>query len=274
MDEMNLLGMQRAEFQHAKIVNRRSKWMQIFIVVISIASVFMTDRLFVYTLVLINLVLALLWLYFSTQAKKSHNIAERARRALVLFKGLGIALGRKSFADLKMSVKSSEDEWEKYKDANYFKAEGQYGYKMLTEMLEESCFWSKHLFKKCATRYWYYFIAVLALSVIGLLAVPLLNPAGSGLLISQAFCLVLIWLISGNLFADAYNFSSTASLLDSIEERLSSMVDKEEDNQDVLSVFCDYNALVGGAPTIPLGLYEKYRDKLNKLWDEQKQGLV
>jgi len=272
MNEIILLGMQRAEFQRAKIADRRSKLVQIGIVVLSITSVFVSGHLFVYTLLLISFVLALLWLYFSIQSKKSHNLAERGRRALVLFNGLGVRLGRKSFADLKMSVKSSEDEWEKYEDKDYFKARGEYSYKKLAEMIEESCFWSKHLFKKCASRYWCYFIGILTLSIIGLLTVPLFASVGSGLLISQAFCLILIWLISGNLFADAYSFSGAANALDSIEERLSGMVDKGEDNQDILIVFCDYNALVGGAPTIPLGYYEKYRDRLNKLWGEQSDG--
>lgn len=267
MDENKLLGLQRAEFKRAEAMGARSNNAQVLIVIISIITVFINKPSYVYTLSIFNLIFAVLWL--SMQAKNSHCIAERARRAVVFSNGLGVKISGKSYTDLKMLFNVHESEGEKYEDENYFKTQKDYGNQKLAEIVEESSFWSKHLFKLSAKRYWFYFSATLTISILGLLLLPLLNVGSLDILISQVFCLILIWLITGNIFAAAMSFTNAANSADDIEGRLDKMALNMESDQDVLLIVSDYNALVESSPTIPSDLYEKNRERFNSLWKER-----
>ena len=269
MDDIKLLGLQRAEFQRAETYSSRSNKAQILIVIISIISVFVNNSNIVYSLTLACLIVAIVWLYFSFQAKTSHSTAERARRAIVLRNGLGIKLSRKMYSDLIMQFKIKENDGTKWENSNYFETTSEYGYKKLTDIVEESSFWSKHLFRISAIHYWVYFVASLCLSIVGLTIIPLLNIGSLNILVSRVFCLILIWLITGNLFTTAMAFTSTANSIDAIESRLSNMVKNLEPDEDILILVGDYNSLLESTPTIPSKIYLKNRDKLNRLWDER-----
>jgi len=269
MDDNKLLGLQRAEFKRAEAMGARSNRAQFIIVIISIITVFINSPSYVYTLTIGNLIISLLWIWFSMQAKNSHSIAERARRAVVFSNGLGVRLSGKTYTDLQMLFNVHEREGAKYEDEKYFKTEKEYGNKKLAEIVEESSFWSKHLFKMSAKRYWLYFAVTLTVSTLGLLLLPLLNVGSLDILISQVFCLILIWLITGNIFSSAMSFTNAANAADDIEGRLDKMASNMESDQDVLLIVSDYNALVESSPTIPSDLYEKNQERLNALWEER-----
>ncbi len=272
MDDNILLGLQRAEFNRAETMAAHSNKAQVAIVIISIIAIFIDKPSFVYILTVCNLLIAILWLYLSIQAKESHRVAERARRAVVFSNALGIKLSGKSYTDLKMMFNVNEKDGKQYEDENYFKTEQEYGNQKLAEIVEESSFWTKHLFKLSAKRYWIYFGITLVISILGLLLLPLINVGSLNILISQVFCLILIWLITGNLFTAAMTFTNTANSVNDIEARLDKMASNKESAQDVLVIVSDYNALVESSPTIPSDLYEKNRDRLNTLWEERDRN--
>lgn len=269
MDDNQLLGLQRAEFKRAEAMGAHSNKAQILIVILSIITVFINKPSYVYSLSILNLIIAMLWFWFSMQAKNSHSVAERARRAVVFSNGLGVKISGKSYTDLKMLFNVHEIEGEKYEDDTYFKTQKDYGNQKLAEIVEESSFWSKHLFKMSAKRYWFYFSVTFTISILGLLLLPLLNIGSLYMLISQVFCLILMWLITGNIFAAAMSFTNAANSADDIEGRLDKMALNIESNQDVLLIVSDYNALVESSPTIPSDLYEKNQERLNSLWRER-----
>jgi hypothetical protein len=269
MDDNKLLGLQRAEFKRAEAMGARGSKVQFLIVIISIITVFINNSSYAYALSILNLIIAVLWLWLNMQAKNSHSIAERARRAVVFSNGLGVKISGKSYTDLKMLFNVHESAGEKYEDEMYFKTQKEYGNQKLAEIVEESSFWSKHLFKKSAKRYWLYFSATLVISILGLLLLPLLNVGSLDILISQVFSLILIWLITGNIFASAMSFTNAANAADDIEARLDKMALNMESNQDVLLIVSDYNALVESSPTIPSDLYGKNRERLNSLWKDR-----
>lgn len=269
MDDITLLGLQRAEFQRAETFGARSNKAQLFIAVIFIPSIFVSEPTLVYALTVLSLVMAILWLYFSHQSEISHSTAEKARRAVVLRNGLGIELSAKYYSDLMMQFKVNENEGGKWEDSNYFKSTSDYGNKKLTDIVEESSFWAKHLFRLSANRQWIYFGATLFASVIGLLVIPLLSIGDLSRLISHVICLILLWLITGNLFTTAMSFTSTASAIDEIEGRLSNMAKNIKPDEDILVLVGDYNSLLESTPIIPSAIYLKNRDKLNRLWKER-----
>lgn len=89
MDDIKLLGLQRAEFQRAEKLQIWAGRVQIIIVLVSISCVMIQEINLVYALSIVSILLALAWLYISEESKASHSTAERARRAIVIRNGLG-----------------------------------------------------------------------------------------------------------------------------------------------------------------------------------------
>lgn len=269
MDDVKLLGFQRAEFQRAETFDSISNLLQLIIVLIAVASVVIQHGPTVYTLSVLSLLFAIFWFYTSEQSKFSHGTAERARRAIVIKNGLGIQLGAKSYSDLLMSFKVDADKAKRWEDPDYFKSNSNYGNQKLAEILEESAFWSKCLLQKYALRTWLVFSSVLILSIVSLLLIVFLEFTQIAKAMGQVTCLVLMWLITGNLFSSAINLTSSSKYVDSIEERLSNIVKSGGAGDDILVHMTDYNSVMEGVPVIPSKIYLRNKCRLNELWEER-----
>ena len=168
-----------------------------------------------------------------------------------------------------LSFNVDETEGLKHQDENYYDTSEEFGMKKLAEILEESAFWSTHLFRLSSTRYWIYFSVAVCIAVLGLLLLPIVSNGGDSILLSQMFCIILTWLVTGQLFVSALSFTDAANKIDNIEGRLESIVENEATDEDVIVIVCDYNTLVEKTPIIPSSLYEKNKDRLNTLWADR-----
>lgn len=272
MDDIKLLGLQRAEFQRAEKLQIWANRLQISIVVVSIACVIIQEEiLLIYTLSIVSILLALAWLYMSEESKVSHSTAERARRAIVIRNGLGIKLGAKPYSDLVMLFKANSEDAKQWEDEKYFKSEAEYGNQKLAEIVEESAFWSKFLLQEYAKKTWLHFSSVLVVSIIALFLIIFFDFTQLGKIIAQMLCLILMWLITGSLFSKALKLSSSSSAVDSIEERLNSLIQSGEVKEDIIIYMSDYNSVIEGTPVIPSKIYLKNKDKLNCLWKDRNE---
>jgi len=271
MDNIKLLGLQRAEFQRAEKLQKWANRLQISNVVASIACVIIQEILLVYTLSIISILLALAWFFMSEESKMSHSTAERARRAIVIRNGLGIKLGSKPYSDLVMLFKASSDNARQWEDKEYFKSESEYGNQKLAEIVEESAFWSKFLLQEYAKNTWLHFSSVLVVSIIALFLITFFDFTQLGKTIGQIFCLILMWLITGNLFSKALKLTSSSSAVNSIEERLNNLIQGGEVKDDIIIYMSDYNSVIEGTPVIPSKIYLKNKDKLNCLWKDRDE---
>lgn len=271
MDDIKLLGLQRAEFQRAEKLQIWAGRVQIFIVLVSIACVIIQENTFVYALSIVSILLALAWLYISEESKTSHSTAERARRAIVIRNGLGIKLGAKSYSDLIILFKASSDSAKQWEDEEYFKSESEYGNQKLAEIIEESAFWSKFLLQEYAKKSWFIFSCVLVLSVFSLFLITLFDFTQLGKTIGQILCLILMWLITGSLFSKSIKLTSSSNAVDSIEERLNNIILSGDVKEDILIYMGDYNSIIEGTPVIPSKIYLKNKDRLNALWRERAE---
>lgn len=271
MDDIKLLGLQRAEFQRAEKLQIRSNKLQISIVVVSIVCVIIQDISIIYTLSIVSILLALAWLFMSEESKASHSTAERARRAIVIRNGLGIKLGAKPYSDLVMLFKANREDAKQWEDQEYFKSESEYGNQKLAEIIEESAFWSKFLLQEYAKKAWLYFSSVLVVSIIALFLIIFFDFTQLGKTIAQMLCLILMWLITGSLFSKALKLSSSSSAVDSLEERLNSLLQSGEVKEDIIIYMSDYNSVIEGTPVIPSKIYLKNKDKLNCLWKDRDE---
>jgi hypothetical protein len=269
MDDLKLLGLQRAEFEVAEKAQYISGKIQLGMIFVSILVIALPKELLSYGGAIINFLLTIFWQIFAYKGRRSHYIAERGRRAVMLIGGLGLNVTGKPFTDLLLQFTVSEEEGKKHEDKEYFKAYGPPSFSRLAMMLEESAFWTKHLYDKSAVYYWILFSAGLIISIVGLLLMPAISNNSSSILVAQMFCLLLTWLITGNVFTSALSYTSAARAVDDIEHRLNKA---EAIDKDMFLILGDYNAIVQDAPIIPTSIYMKNCDKLNQLWLERQSS--
>lgn len=170
-----------------------------------------------------------------------------------------------------MCFKANSDSANQWEDEEYFKSESEYGNRKLAEIIEESAFWSKFLLQEYAKKTWLIFTCVLAISVLSLFLVKLFDSSELGKTIGQILCLILMWLITGSLFSKSIKLTSSSSAVDSIEERLNSIIQSGNIKEDILIYMSDYNSIIEGAPVIPSKIYLKNKGRLNALWRERNE---
>lgn len=271
MDKIKLLGKQRAEFSIAQKQFNLSRTMQFLALIISISVIFFTIDWITYVGSIINLVLALLWQIFYYNGQSSRNIAEKARRATLLSVGLDFQLKGKYLSDLQVKFKSDDNFSKKFEDESYFKSEDEIGFKKLLKLLEESAFWTKHLYSKCFKLFWVLFTIAILFSVISLFLIPSFAHSKVSILILNVFALFLTWLITGDLLKHAIEYTLAYSQLDDIENRIENISTDNLDNleSNLLLVLGDYNAVVQTTALIPAFIYSANKKKLNELWNER-----
>jgi hypothetical protein len=272
MDDLKLLGLQRAEFEVAEKSQSMSDRLQFTIFIVSILVIALEQEWVSYAGGVLNVLLALSWQFYAYKGRRSHYIAERARRAVLLSGGLGVNVTGKLYSDILMQFTVSEPEGRKYEDPNYFKAYGPQGYKRLAAMLQESAFWTKHLFDKSAGYYWWAFGIGLIIAVVGLLLMPSVTEGSACFMVAQIFCVLLVWLVTGGVFTRALNYTTAARAVDDVENRLNNAVSGQSLENDLVVILGDYNAIVQDAPTIPTSIYQRNREQLNRLWSESRES--
>lgn len=264
MDSQRIIAHQRAEFRKAESNNLFAGIAQALILCVALTVVFASDDRWIYGLTVLNLIIAVAWRYFAAVAKRSHELGEKARRAVLYHIGMGVELSKSSERELIASFSTSiAGEGE---DGVYYASVREAGQEKLAEMIEESAFWSGHLFAVCARRHWIYFSTSLIVAIVLLLAIPLIGGTTYFLSFSQTVCVVLTWLVSSSLLESAQAFQEGAHTASIIETRLAN----SPEGPDVLVTVADYNSLVERMPTIPSGIYESNRERLNELWGQRE----
>jgi len=234
MDDLKLLGLQRAEFEASKRLETISLRLQFAIVIVSILVIAMPQEWVSYVGGILNFILAIFWKVFSIKGRRSHYIAERARRAVLLSEGLGVDVTGKLYSDIHMQFTVSESDGRKHEEPKYYEAHGPPGYARLANMLQESAFWSKHLFDKCANKYWWMFGIGMIISLVVLSLTPTVTQGFPSLMITEIFCVLLTWLVTGDLFTTALRFTTAARAVDDVENRLNRALSEKNRNNDII----------------------------------------
>lgn len=269
--EIRLVGLHRAEFERAKADQKRAFWTKVCITLLACVSVLWAKV--TYLAMVLSLIVVSVWWFFSWRSKLRRGTAERARRALCLMKGLGWQMSPREVTDLLASFSASESEGRKWEDGSYFDSVGDPNPGALAEIIAENAFWTKHLFLLSMKRYWLYFALIIAFFVIILLAIIGLPGQECSTVIAQLVCLFLMSFIAINIFGKAIAFFEAYREMSSIDDRLAAIISAGSSEPDVICAFGDYNAAVQEAPLIPTIIYEKNKERLNRLWKERRRPL-
>ena len=103
-----LVARQRAEFDLAAKLQRRSLRIQSGLALLGGLSVFLTLPLVTYLLAVMSFLLALWWTYTAVESRRVRGQAERARRATLLIDGLGSRIAPSEMRNLWMGFSTTE----------------------------------------------------------------------------------------------------------------------------------------------------------------------
>lgn len=283
MDEKNtlkILGLHRAEFEKAKTKEKHS-WMceavvgatAVLCVLTGIIepyiSQFTNVAWIIYALTIIALTSSVVKWVFLFQVKRNKNMAERARRVLLLINGLDYVISQKESTDLITSFSVTEEEGRQWEDPSYFVSRGKAGYERLASMIQESAFSSKHLYAASAKRSWLWFIMTFLASIAILFILPGVRSQRWSIAIAQMICTLLVFLISIDFLGRALEYSEASITAGRVDDRLENLRASNFSEDDLVLIWGDYNAAVQEAPLIPTSVYEKHKDRLNRLFSQR-----
>ncbi len=266
---LKILGLHRAEFEKAKS-NEQYAWVaQSIVSIAAIVSLFVKVELLIYFTTLIALASTIAKWGFSYQAKSQKSMAERARRLILLFEALGYKISKREITDLQSCFSASETKGQQWENADYFSSSLAPGYAKLASHLQESAFYSKHLYSISAKRIWYYFAVISVASLIGLFVLPSIKDQTWSIAIARFISVILMFLIATDLLGRALGFSEASNSLSEIDYRIENVKSSDFPEHDIILILEDYNAAVQGAPLIPTSIYLRNMEKLNLLWAER-----
>ena len=268
-ETLTLLGYQRAEHEVAERRQSAATKIEVAILVVALAALLAPNGQYALVAALASLLLAAVWQILNGRSRRSHELAERARRAVVLDSGLGQPLVGKAYSDLHAAFTPHPAVAKAFEDADYYTSTHAIGHERLADILEESAYWSKHLYKASAVRAWILLGAFLAVAISCLVLLAMSPFLETRVLGANSVCVILAWIVTGSELNDAIAYSMASRSVDDLEARLASTPASTE---NLLIELGDYNAVVQSAPTIPSAVYRRKQSELQSLWQQRKSG--
>jgi len=202
---------------------------------------------------------------------KTYDVAETMRRQAVFVNGLGWDIDGILFSEWRriagdtLVTKNNTSPLED----DYYATKEDVGDLKLLEMIQESAFWTRHLYKSIAFYMW--IIVIFALSLVVAVFVftssVVVSPDSSQNIVYVLFLLMPI-LLTVDVLNWALKLGSVGSAIQSIEENLERLKERNDyETQDLLRLVSEYNCqLVQGFP-IPNWFFSMKHNHIQKLWN-------
>lgn len=205
------------------------------------------------------------WLMsFSIESKKS--LGQEILRLNILQRAFGSRMAV-DIAYLKSKVdKRDYSEAKKFDIQTYYATENSEPEKRLVDIIQESCFWSQHLYQSCQSRAVIFSLFLAILIIILVITGLALIGSDSNYSIPRLSLLFLTFFPLWSSIENAVSFSSASNKLKSIDQRLNNI---GYEQSSILSIFAEYNVVTSNTPLIPQKVYESEQHKLNDLWTER-----
>jgi hypothetical protein len=264
-----LIAYQRAAFDRAAGYQNSLIGLQFGIASFAAATVLVPEGAASYIAAITGLVFALSYLITIGQAKEVRSLAERLRRATLILLGLNGRLSAAEQRDMLASVSSLSPDKYLSESSRYYKFNAEVGPERVLEMLEESAFWSSHLYSICAKVAFSVAAAVFGLFLLSLFfAFPILER-GTWMTAARMSSSLMTFLVSNEVLGFARQYSSTAAATKSVVARIQIVKLSGCQLADVLLLVSDYNSAVESAPLILPKVYALRREKLDRIWAQR-----
>jgi len=225
---------------------------------------------FVYGLAVIAMITEILAWWFRNKGEHYHSLSrELMRRAMLLNafgksdESLDVTDLLNSFGEEKLIQKASRLD-EKFYAKPYFEGEGLLG------NLQESAFWSKHLFEIAAQRtIWLLVLISFAVIFVVFLVEPLVIYQDVSL-IPKIIVVFLAFVIADEL-STAFAWREAAKRCEAVDRRVEKILAEvnEPSQEAILAIFSDYAVATAAAPPIPKRIYEEQWEHLEQSWKDR-----
>lgn len=232
--------------------------------------------------ILATLTEMLAW-WFHFEGERRHRLSRELNRRALLVNAFGNVSELLELADLRACLddtvlqQAAQLDKEVYNPAQpeqryYTSGQREGSIQRLLDNLQESAFWSKHLYQHIARHTFKKLGLITGLVLLVLLgSIPFSSPIASWWLAPKIIAIFLAFMISDEL-TFAVEWRMATNRCDVVIRRVECILAKRKTAEDeILAVFGDYAAITETAPPIPSWVYTKERERLNGLWEE-KQG--
>lgn len=251
----------------SKHLSRIKHWIHVFTLLIAIVSIYLEGKYLFVACLLIGVSEIIAWaIRYASNTRK--ELGQEILRANMLKEAFGKQSGL-SIAYLTARIpKSARKNAEKHANDDYYTApdDGK-GKNRLSFILQESCFWSQHLYAKCGMAG--LISAAIFIFAILFVAISYSVYAPNDQLYSapRIFILLVAMVPLWDQIEDVIVWFNAAGKLKEIDHRIES-VDCTDDSE-MFALFADYNVVTSKASLIPQKVYEGEKEILNTLWKER-----
>ncbi|MCL4853465.1 MAG: hypothetical protein KJZ78_19090 [Bryobacteraceae bacterium] len=262
-----MTALQRMEFSQAAKLDLRQLQLQAMLTVLSVTAIFLSTQPWgaLAAISILLLIAAIEWLRH--KSARSRSVAEKARRATLLVDGLGIQVPPAFLRDLLALSSQPPDAIPKWDDPSYFASTDPPGVENARKYLEESAFWSKHLYEASASRtLGWLVVSGLVLVVFFLMALSVVPHADSPLYV-HVFATVASSFVFFDLVSRTLRYRGAAVETAAILQALSTRRGPDFSRDDLLVAIIDYNSIVEAAPLLAPGVYKANYDRLTQTWN-------
>lgn len=225
---------------------------------------------FAYVLAVVAMITEILAWWFRNKGEHYHRLSrELMRRAMLLNafghsdESLDVTDLLNSFGEEKLKQKAEQLDDKFYQKPYY---EGN----RLLDNLQESAFWSKHLFAIAAQRtIWLLVLISFAVIFIVFLIEPLLINQDISL-IPKIIVVFLAFVIADEL-STAFAWREAANRCEAVDRRVEKILAEanEPSQEAILAIFSDYAVATAAAPPIPKRIYEEQWNHLDESWNDR-----
>ena len=261
----SIQSLSSAVLNTAKTKSLYINWLHVLTFLCASLSIF-TSGTWLYVLAIVALISQLMSWLISITLKRKKSLGQELLRLNILQKSFGTEFAI-DIAYLKSKV--SKQEFQKAKEfetPNYYATEDENHEKRLIDILQESCFWSQHLYQSCQNS------SIKASIILGVFIIIIvvtgltIIETDTNYTIPRLSVLFLMFFPLWNLIENAISYGLANRKLTAIDQQLSNI---NYDTPSILSIFAEYNVVTSNTPLIPQRIYENEQEKLNELWCER-----
>jgi hypothetical protein len=196
---------------------------------------------------------------------RRHSLAEEGRRRALLADGLGTSIDELALRDLRLRFsEKAEQAASTFEDADYYASEAPPGPARLRATMQESAFWSRHLYGAASKAAGVIAGILLVLVVIALFVVIGTNSASASVAVARIGALFLSFLVFSDIATQALAWFDAAAKSNDVYLRLQAV--DLTDEATAMAVFGDYSVATATTPPIPTFLYKRRHDHFEEAW--------
>lgn len=261
-----LEGFVGAEFGKAEALFRRAAMVQVVVAGLAAASVFDVNPTINAVVAVVALALYGAWAVLDWQYRDARGQAERGRRVLLIADGLGGTVSPGELREVEAGFSVSQSKGKEAQNLYFFASDREFGEARLTELLEESSFYSCRLYRLSATWAWRRFVVAIAMCMLLLITLPSLMQSEQVALYARVVSTVLIFLVGQEVLGTARAYSRAHEALTGMQARVRAIRELDHPLGDLLLLLGDYNSAVEGAPLMAPDVYKRAAPRLDELW--------